>query len=92
MKAAGTKRARTARSKKAGPARQKSEMKKDRFANQNPKLAELARKQWPEKGREERIARAKQALGVAFVVGSKFKKLDPETIKWIAENPDLEYL
>jgi len=25
-------------------------------------------------------------------IASTFKKLDPETVKWIAEDPDLEYL
>lgn len=64
----------------------------DRFAGLSPKLAVLARKQWPAKGRPERIARAKKAWKEAMEIASTFKKLDPETIKWIAEDPDLEYL
>lgn len=91
MKATDTKRAKKGRSKKALMAQPKRTMKKDRFANLEPKLAELARKQWPEKGRAERIARAEQAWKEIREIASTFKKLDPETLKWIAEDPELEY-
>jgi len=50
------------------------------------------RKHWPASGRAERIARAEQALKEAIEIASTFKRLDPETAKWIAEDPDLEYL
>ena len=45
------------------------------------KEAAFIREHWPVEGRAERIARAEQAW-----------RLDPETLKWIAEDPDLEYL
>jgi hypothetical protein len=89
MKAARTKGARTARSRKThgqqSPGRQK-----DRFAHLDPKLAALARKQWPEKGREERIARAEQAWKEALEIASTFKKIDKETWKRIAQSKELE--
>jgi len=54
----------------------------DRFAHLNPMLAKLARKQWPEEGREERITRAEQAWKEAMEIASA-SKLDPESVKWI---------
>jgi len=57
----------------------------------SPKVAAFIRKHWPAKGRAERIARAEQAWKEATEIASTFKKLDAETIKWIAEDPDLEY-
>ena len=65
---------------------------RDRFAGADPKLAAFIRKHWPAKGRAERIARAEKAWKEAMEIASTFKKLDPETVKWIAEDPDLEYL
>jgi hypothetical protein len=58
----------------------------------SPKLAALVRKQWPARGRAERIARAKKAWDEAMEIASTFKKVDAETLKWIAEDVDLEYL
>jgi hypothetical protein len=55
---------------------------------ENPKLAALKRAHFTKKGRAARIARAKKALEEArWDTG-----LDMETIKWLAEDPDLEYL
>jgi len=65
---------------------------RDRFAGADPKLAAFIRKHWPAKGRAERIARAEQAWKEALEIASTFNKLDPQTVKWIAEDPDLEYL
>lgn len=56
------------------------------------KLAPFVRQHWSPEGRAERIARASKAWEEAMKVGSTFKKVDAETIKWIAEDPDLEYL
>jgi len=56
----------------------------------SPKAAAFIRKHWPAKGRAERIARAEQAWNEAIAIASTFKKLDPATAKWIAEDPDLE--
>jgi hypothetical protein len=92
MSALRTKGATKVRSKKGPQARQRRARQEDRFAHLNPKLAELARKQWPEKGRAERIARAKQAWKEAMEIASTFKKLDHYTLRWIAEDPDLEYM
>jgi hypothetical protein len=86
------KHARRSLSRKRAGAPKRPEPERDRFAHLNPKLAELARKQWPEKGRAERIARAEQAWKEIQLIASTFKKLDPETLKWIAEGPDLEYM
>lgn len=58
----------------------------------SPKVVAFIRKHWPASGRAERIARAEQALKEAIEIASTFKRLDPETAKWIAEDPDLEYL
>jgi hypothetical protein len=58
----------------------------------SPKVPAFIRKHWPAEGRPERIARAEQAWKEAMKIASTFKKLDPETVKWIAEDPDLEYL
>jgi hypothetical protein len=58
---------------------------------ENPKLAALLRKHFAKKGRAARIARAHEALRVIDEVGPTFK-LDNETLKWIAEDPDLEPL
>jgi hypothetical protein len=58
---------------------------------ENPKLAALLRKHFAKKGRAARIARAHEALRVIDEVASTFK-LDEETLKWIAEDPDLEHL
>jgi hypothetical protein len=57
----------------------------------SPKAAAFIRKHSPAKGRAERIARAEQAWNEAVEIASTFKKLDPESVKWIAEDPDLEY-
>jgi len=57
----------------------------------SPKLAAFVRKHWPAQGRAERIARAKKAWEEAMKIASTFKKVDAETLKWIAEDPDLEY-
>jgi hypothetical protein len=54
---------------------------------ENPKLAALKRAHFTKKGRAARIARAKKTLEEArWDTG-----LDIETIKWIAEDPDLEF-
>jgi len=58
---------------------------------ENPKLAALKRAYFTKKGRAARIARAQQALIEIDKIGSTFK-LDKETVKWLAEDPDLEYL
>jgi hypothetical protein len=58
----------------------------------SPKTEAFIRKHWPAKGRAQRIARAEQAWKEAIKIASTFKKLDPETVKSIAEDPDLEYL
>jgi hypothetical protein len=58
----------------------------------SPKAAAFIRKHWPAKGRARRIARAEQAWNEAMEIASTFKKLDAETVKWIAEYPDLEHL
>jgi hypothetical protein len=55
----------------------------------NPKLKALIRKQLPAKGRAERIARAEKAWQEVMKIASTFKRLDLETIKRIAEDPDL---
>ena len=55
---------------------------------ENPKLKALLRAHFTKKGRAARIARARKAL-------EEFKldvDLDMETIRWVAEDPDLEYL
>ncbi|MGH7813036.1 MAG: hypothetical protein ACREQI_03430 [Candidatus Binataceae bacterium] len=56
----------------------------------SPKLAAFVRAHWPAKGRTERIGRAKKAWDEAMEIASTFKKADAETVKWIAEAPDLE--
>ena len=58
----------------------------------SPKEAAFIRKHWPAKGRAERIARAEQAWKEIIEIASTSKRLDPETLKWIAEDPDLEYI
>ena len=58
----------------------------------SPKLAAFVRKHWPAQGRAQRIARARKAWEEAMKIASTFKKIDAETLKWIAEDPDLEYL
>lgn len=58
----------------------------------SPKVAAFIRKHWPAKGRAQRISRAEQAWNEALEIASSFKKLDSETVKRIAEDPDLEYL
>ncbi len=58
----------------------------------SPKFAAFVRKHWPAQGRAERIARAEKAWEEAMKIASTFKKVDAETLKWIAEDPDLEYL
>jgi hypothetical protein len=55
---------------------------------ENPKLAALKRAHFTKKGRAARIARAKKALEEA----RWDIPLDMETLKWLAEDPDLEYL
>ena len=58
----------------------------------SPKVVAFIRKHWPTEGRAERIAHAEQAWKEAMEIASTFKRLDAETAKWIAEDPDLEYL
>jgi hypothetical protein len=58
----------------------------------SPMGAAFIRKHWPAKGRAQRIARAEQSWKEAMEIASSFKKLDAETVKWLAEDPDLEYL
>jgi hypothetical protein len=87
-----TKRSASRVSKKASTPATPALRKRDRFAGVNPKLAALLRKHFTKKGRAERIARAEKAWKEAMEIASTFKKLDPETVKWIAEDPDLEYL
>jgi len=58
---------------------------------ENPKLAELKRRYFSKKGRTARIKRAEQALIEIDRIGSTFK-LDKDTVNWLAEDPDLEYL
>jgi len=58
----------------------------------SPKLAAFVRKHWPARGRAERVACARKAWEEAMKVASTFKKVDAETLKWIAEDPDIEYL
>jgi hypothetical protein len=55
----------------------------------NPKLKALIRKKFPAKGRAKRIARAEKAWAKVMKIASTFKRLDPELIKRIAEDPDL---
>jgi hypothetical protein len=55
----------------------------------NPKLKALIRKQLPAKGRAERIARAEKAWKIVHKLAAIYKNLDIETIKWLAEDPDL---
>jgi hypothetical protein len=55
---------------------------------ENPKLAALKGAHFTKKDRSARISRALKTL-------EKFEwdfDLDPETIRWIAEDPDLEYM
>jgi hypothetical protein len=59
---------------------------------ESSKVEAFIRKHWPAKGRAQRIARAEQAWKEAMEIASTFKKLDPATVKWIAEDPDLENL
>ena len=56
------------------------------------KAAHFDAVKWPTKGRAERITRAEQAWKEPMEIASTFKKLDPVTVKWIAEDPDPEYL
>jgi hypothetical protein len=56
----------------------------------SPKLAAFVRRHWPARGRSERIARANESWEEAMKIASTFKKVDAETLKWIAEDPDLE--
>lgn len=58
----------------------------------SPKVVAFIRKHWPAEGRAARVARAEQAWKEAIEIASTFKRLDPETAKWIAEDPNLEYL
>jgi hypothetical protein len=58
-----------------------------RHVRENPRLAALKRSHFTKKGRKARISRGLQAL-------ERFRwdlDLDAETIKWAAENPDIEY-
>ena len=60
----------------------------DAATGENPKLAALKRAHFTKKDRSARISKALETL-------EKFRwdlDLDPETIKWIAEDPDLEYM
>ena len=87
-----TKRSPKGESKKPSASAISRSSERERFAGVNPKLAKLLRQHFTRKGRAARIARAAEAWRVIEEVGSTFKKLDPDTIKWIAEDPDLEYL
>lgn len=58
---------------------------------ENPRLAALKRRHFTKKGRAARIAGARQAFAEIERIGSTFK-LDNETLKRLAENPDLEYV
>ena len=64
----------------------------DSSTKKSPKVEAFIRKHWPAKGRAQRIARAEQAWKEAMEIASTFKRLDSETVKWIAEDPELEYL
>ena len=61
-------------------------------AQTDQKLRALVRKYWPAKGRADRIARAGKAWNEVTEIALSFKRTDPETLKWIAEDPDLESL
>ena len=52
----------------------------------------MLREQLPAEGQAERIARAARALRTIDQIAPRFKNIDIETIKSIAEDPDLEYL
>jgi len=58
---------------------------------ESPGLTALKRQHFTKKGRTARIARAQQALAEIEKIGSTFK-IDNETLKWLAEDPDLEYV
>lgn len=85
-------RSRTKRSLQATKIAGRRAKEKSRSRHSAGKTSALVRKHWPEKGRAERVARAKKAWQGAMAVASTFKALDSEIIKQIAENPDLEYL
>jgi hypothetical protein len=76
-----------ARKKTPKPKRQKRADSTAGAQAENPKLKALLRAHFTKKGRVTRIARARKAL-------EEFRfdvDLDMETIKWVAEDPDLEY-
>jgi hypothetical protein len=59
-----------------------------RHSHKNPRLAALKRSHFTKQGREARISRGLQAL-------ERFQwdlELDPETIRWAAEDPEIEHL
>ncbi len=56
---------------------------------ENPRLIALKRRHFPKKGRVVRVASAQQALAEVEKIGSTFK-IDNETLKSLAEDPDLE--
>lgn len=49
------------------------------------KLEELKRQKFTPEGKQERVAKALEALGVELVID-----LPIEVLKWLAEDPDLE--
>jgi hypothetical protein len=55
------------------------------------KQAAFVHKHWPEKGRAARVARAQKAWQDAMEIAATFKKSTAEELKWLAEDPDLEY-
>lgn len=57
----------------------------------SPQEAAFIRKHWPVKGRAGRVAKAERAWTEALQIASTFKKLDPDTVKSIAEDPDLDH-
>jgi hypothetical protein len=59
-----------------------------RYMHENPHLTALKRSHFTKKGRKARISRGLQAL-------ERFQwdlDLDPQTIRWAAEDPEIEQL
>ena len=70
------------------PVSNSTSSKPARHVRENPRLAALKRSHFTKKGRKARISRGLQAL-------ERFRwdlDLDAETIRWAAENPDIEHL
>ena len=57
------------------------------FGSRRLELLRLERKRFPKQGKEKRIERALKAIA-GFHTESR-SKLDIETIKWIAQDPDI---